>query len=238
MSGVEARYKVHFIGWNKSHDEWVESGRLRQNTAVNIKLKDDLEKQHLGKMKKKRLKKTDKPNNRVCGSVETKEEYLAKVTFNIELPRGLNTVLVDDWDLVTRQKQFSKLPANVTVVNILDAYRDKKIAENNDNEKQLCEFIDGIRGYFDSMLLNQLLYATEKSHFADVMTKNLGKAPSQICGVSHLLRLFVRLGQILAFTDITQQEAATVLTHIHDFLSYLQENIKFLFSAVDYILTA
>merc|ERR1739838_716708 len=138
--GEEVKYKVHFTGWNRNHDQWVTVSRLRKNDAENLKLKENLEKQYLGKNKRKKPQPTraeksspsaggskdTKLKKKIIPSVETKDEFMAKVTFNIELPKTLNSIVVDDWDLVTRQKLLNKLPAIVTINNILDAYCDYK----------------------------------------------------------------------------------------------------------------
>eukprot|EP00069_Balaena_mysticetus_P006522 bmy_18574T0 len=53
-------------------------------------------------------------------------------------------------------------------------------------------------------------------------------------GAPHLLRLFVRIGAMLAYTPLDEKSLALLLNYLHDFLKYLAKNSATLFSASDY----
>ena len=57
---------------------------------------------------------------------------------------------------------------------------------------------------------------------------------SQVYGAPHLLRLFVRIGAMLAYTPLDEKSLALLLGYLHDFLKYLAKNATSLFTASDY----
>ncbi|KAL6036941.1 hypothetical protein STEG23_020683, partial [Scotinomys teguina] len=65
--------------------------------------------------------------------------------------------------------------------------------------------------------------------------RNHPDAPmSQVYGAPHLLRLFVQIGAMLAYTRLHEKSLALLLNYLHDFLKYLAKNSAKLFSASDY----
>jgi mortality factor 4-like protein 1 len=54
-----------------------------------------------------------------------------------------------------------------------------------------------------------------------------GTKPSvfSVYGAEHLLRLFVRLGPAMSYAVMDEESVSLLLSHIHDFLQYMQENI-------------
>lgn len=127
----------------------------------------------------------------------------------------------------------------MSVDNILDDYVRTKSAKasNVNNKDAIVEVTQGIREYFNVMLGTQLLYKFERPQYGEIMKENqdTGKPMSEIYGAVHLLRLFVKLGGMLAYTSLDEKSIQLLQNHLHDFLKYMQRNMSTLFSLSDYI---
>ena len=93
---------------------------------------------------------------------------------------------------------------------------------------------EGIQEYFNVMLGTQLLYKFERPQYGDMLNDSPNKAMCDIYGVEHLLRLFIRLGNALSYSNLDEKNMQFVVSCIQDFLSYLCKEAEILFS-LDYI---
>ncbi|XP_036611582.1 mortality factor 4-like protein 1 [Trichosurus vulpecula] len=154
----------------------------------------------------------------------------------VEIPEQLKPWLVDDWDLVTKQKQLFSLPAHKSVDAILEEYAAARTVPGTEQDQAFAvvEVVAGIKEYFNVMLGTQLLYKFERPQYAEVLAAHPGAPMSRIYGAPHLLRLFVRIGSMLAYTPLDERSLALLLSHLHDFVGYLAENCAALFRVSDY----
>ena len=74
----------------------------------------------------------------------------------------------------------------------------------------------------------------ERPQYAEILADHPDAPMSQVYGAPHLLRLFVRIGAMLAYTPLDEKSLALLLNYLHDFLKYLAKNSATLFSASDY----
>ena len=154
----------------------------------------------------------------------------------IVIPESLKRVLVEDWDLVSRQTHLVVIPAAVNVERVLGEY-----LKNRESRPDPCirsEFAASLKEYFNIMLGPQLLYRFERNQFNALeesrrrvpssnssSSSSSGAAfyPSKFYGAVHLLRLFVKLGTVLSYTPLSHEERRILLDVSHDFLEFLVE---------------
>uniref|UniRef100_A0A2K6T7B1 MRG domain-containing protein n=1 Tax=Saimiri boliviensis boliviensis TaxID=39432 RepID=A0A2K6T7B1_SAIBB len=217
----EGAPSVHHPLLTSSWDEWVPESRVLKYVDTNLQKQRELQKANQeqyaeGKMRgaapgkktsglqqknvevktKKNKQKTPgngdggstsetpqpprKKRARVDPTVENEETFMNRVEVKVKIPEELKPWLVDDWDLITRQKQF------------------------------------------------------ERPQYAEILADHPDAPMSQVYGAPHLLRLFVRIGAMLAYTPLDEKSLALLLNYLHDFLKYLAKNSATLFSASDY----
>lgn len=119
------------------------------------------------------------------------------------MPDRLKSILVDDWENVTKQLQLVSLPAKFPASVILDEYFTHATGSGMRTNAEidiLQEVIHGLKEYFNKALGRLLLYRFEREQFFDIYTQInqptgdlAGKAVADIYGGEHLLRLFGKL---------------------------------------------
>lgn len=119
------------------------------------------------------------------------------------MPDRLKSLLVDDWENITKSLQLVQLPSTKPVATILDEYSAWAVStghRNNTETDILEEVVAGLKEYFNKSLGRILLYRFEREQFFDIYTRQeqptdelAGKTLAEIYGGEHLLRL---LGEI------------------------------------------
>ncbi|XP_030782525.1 mortality factor 4-like protein 2 [Rhinopithecus roxellana] len=119
-------------------------------------------------MRKTRKNKQKTPGNRDDGStskapqplrkkraradptVESEEAFKNRMEVKVKIPEELKPWLVEDWDLVTRQKQLFQLPAKKNIDAILEEYANCKKSQGNVDNKEYAvnEVVAGVKEYF------------------------------------------------------------------------------------------
>eukprot|EP00258_Populus_trichocarpa_P045566 XP_024461585.1 protein MRG1 isoform X2 [Populus trichocarpa] len=248
----EWRYFVHYLGWNKNWDEWVGMDRLMKHTPDNVLKQQALEKkQGVDKSLKPGRSSQTKPKNSTDSKMD-KEDPKSNVAkgkkrksdsgmednlpveklVKIQIPSTLKKQLVDDWEFVTQQDKFVKLPRSPNVDDILTKYLEYMSKKDGMITDSIGEILKGIRCYFDKALPVMLLYKKERQQYHD--TVKIDVSPSTIYGAEHLLRLFVKLPELLAYVNIEEDTSTRLQQKLLDFLKFLHKNQStFFLSAYD-----
>ncbi|KAK8710890.1 hypothetical protein V6N13_146199 [Hibiscus sabdariffa] len=239
----EWKYFVHYLGWNKNWDEWVSADRLMKLTEENVMKQQALDKK-LGvdkssksgrssqsKPKSSADAKADKedPKNtapkgrkrKSDSGVEKDNSSLEKLV-KIQVPSTLKKQLVDDWDFVTQQDKLVKLPRSPNVDDILTKYLEYRSKKDGIMTDSIGEILKGIRCYFDKALPVMLLYKKERQQYHEFVHDDV--SPSTIYGAEHLLRLFVKFPELLAYVNIEEETLTRLQQKLMDFLKFLQKN--------------
>ncbi|XP_042241008.1 mortality factor 4-like protein 1 isoform X2 [Homarus americanus] len=178
-----------------------------------------------------------KKRSRLENTVDTEDQFMTSVEVRVKLPDELKPALVDDWDLINRQRKLAIVPARVTVDTILADYiRAKTNTKNStpNKESAVQEVVAGLREYFNVMLGTQLLYKFERPQYAEILQQRKDKQASDTYGFIHLIRLFVRLGQMLAYTQLDEKSVTLLNFHLQDFLRFTVKNMETYYSIQDY----
>ncbi|XP_033209807.1 mortality factor 4-like protein 1 isoform X2 [Belonocnema kinseyi] len=166
------------------------------------------------------------------------EEFFVKVEFKIIIPDELKLLLVEESEALMKNKKLPSLPMRITVEKILNDFVEfQETGDMNDSSRESAlEVTKGIREYFNLTLGLQLLYKWERLQFEDITRENPDSLPSQLYGAFHLLRLFVKLGNMLSFIEMDERSIHLLSIRFHDFLQYLLKNRENLFNLEqDYI---
>lgn len=128
--------------------------------------------------------------------ISQEEHFNIRPSIRIVMPDNLKSLIVDDWERVTKNGSVVALPAPKPVRQIFQDWRDEeepKRRENRIDVDVFDEVISGMLEYFDVMLDKVLLYRYERAQYRVFRSKfqeteNFG--PVDVYGAEHLIRLF------------------------------------------------
>ncbi|XP_024962696.1 protein MRG1-like isoform X2 [Cynara cardunculus var. scolymus] len=240
MRKNEWKYFVHYLGWSKTWDEWVGVERLMKYTQENIQKQQDLgKKQGVDRNPKSGRSNQTKPKistgakgKKRKNDSSTEEIASIEKLVNIEIPSTLKKQLVDDWEFVNEQDKLVKLPRSPNVDDILDSYLEYRSKKDGMMTDSIGEILKGLRCYFDRALPVILLYDKERQQYRESVADDA--SPSSIYGAEHLLRLFVKLPELLPYLNIEEDLVMRLQQKFLDFLRFLQKKqTSFFISSYD-----
>uniref|UniRef100_A0A0E0D9U3 MRG domain-containing protein n=1 Tax=Oryza meridionalis TaxID=40149 RepID=A0A0E0D9U3_9ORYZ len=208
---------IMFIFNEYSWDEWVTNDRLLKLTDENIRKQQELEKSQAvdksvksgrsAQHKPKADAKTDKEDTKIIVKGKKRKSQ----------PGGTELV---------------KLPRSPTVDDILKKYLEHRTKKDNKINVSYAEILKGLRCYFDKALPAMLLYKKERHQYTEEVKGDV--SPSTIYGAEHLLRLFVKLPELLASVNMEEDALNKLQQKLLDILKFLQKNqSSFFLSAYD-----
>ncbi|CAJ1973429.1 unnamed protein product [Sphenostylis stenocarpa] len=226
------QFLVHYHGWKKSWDEWVGMDRLMKRTEENMHKKHALDenlgndknaKVSRGPLAKSKITNVSRGRKRRNESViKPKPDVDPDKLVSIQIPPTLKKQLVDDCEFITHLGKLVKLPRSPNVKDILKNYFDYRLKKCGSMADSVEEIMKGLCRYFDKALPVILLYKTERQQYQEACPANV--FPSAIYGAEHLLRLFVKLPELLFHASIEEETLIELQAQLLDFLRFLQKN--------------
>ncbi|KAL4803647.1 MRG-domain-containing protein [Aspergillus unguis] len=247
-------YLVHYKGWKNTWDDWVPLDRLRKWTEENRELATTLRREAEAALRQKTTKTSVKKRggsdrSSARGSeerqtsvpgrgtkrardndVEKEENFYTRPSVRIVMPDNLKSLLVDDWENVTKNQQVVALPAKSSVNQILDDYlkEEQPKRTGTSDVDVLEEVIMGVRDYFDKSLDKILLYRFEREQYRVLRkrweTETADKGPLDIYGAEHLTRLFATMPELIAQTNMDLQSTNRLREELSKFTIWLSKN--------------
>lgn len=255
-------YFIHYPGWNRNFDEWVEAPGLVKFDPLLVNVKESSvapsvsadaepaaseDMQHFEstlvplpqtgykgqqsqiqqparpktsqsdkRPKKKVTKADDNAHNKSWDS-----DHSTQMEF--ELPVRLKQILLDEYDGLAGHEELPSLPYKPCVADILSQYVEESNSEGLAFE---AEVANGLQSYFDTALQHMLLYPQEQDRQC---TLPAGAMPSSLYGGSHLLRLLVKLPEILPNPSAASQDR--LQAGLVDFIVFLEDNAAEIFAS-------
>nr|GMC57677.1 protein MRG1 isoform X2 [Ipomoea batatas] len=190
-------------------DEWVGTDRLMKHTEENVKKQQALDKkQGVEKIAKSGRSAQTKPKNSTDLKAD-KEDTKHNVAKGKKRKADSGTELVH-------------LPRSPNVDDILTKYLEYRAEKDGMMTDTVGEILNGIRCYFDKALPVLLLYKKERQQYHEAVSDNV--SPSSVYGAEHLLRLFVKLPELLSYVKIEEETLIRLQQKLLDFLKFLQKN--------------
>nr|XP_007136719.1 hypothetical protein PHAVU_009G068400g [Phaseolus vulgaris]ESW08713.1 hypothetical protein PHAVU_009G068400g [Phaseolus vulgaris] len=206
--------------------------RLMKHTEENMRKKHALDEKHgidknpkaprgpLAKSKSTNVSRGRKRRNESV--IKLKPALDPDKLVSIQIPPTLKKQLVDDSEFITHLGKLVKLPRSPNVKDILKNYFDYRLKKCGSMADSVEEIMKGLCSYFDKALPVMLLYKTERQQYQEACPANV--FPSAIYGAEHLLRLFVKLPELLFHASIEEETLIGLQAQLLDFLRFLQKN--------------
>ncbi|KZZ95017.1 histone acetylase complex subunit [Ascosphaera apis ARSEF 7405] len=255
-------YLVHYKGWKNTWDDWVTQDRLRKLTDENrelaLTLRREVEAANRVKVgnkptaKKRKLDDSSRASEERGSSMpargkrgrdlelEKEEQFLSHPSVRISIPDNLKSLLVDDWENISKNRLLVPLPAQYSANQILDMYLESEKKKTNLSENDLDvleEVVAGLREYFDKCLGRILLYKFERGQYHTLRKKwesghdgFADKGPGDVYGAEHLARLLVTLPELIAQTNLGIQATTRLREELTKFSMWFSKNSDQFFS--------
>ncbi|KAK1056579.1 Esa1p-associated factor [Friedmanniomyces endolithicus] len=164
------------------------------------------------------------------------EDFLRRPAVRLFMPDALKSILVDDWEKVTKEQKLAPVPSPTPVTQFLNEYEASEMAHRRPNSAEadiLEEVVAGVKEYFNKSLGRILLYRFERQQFYEMHKaveaghgEHAGKTLADLYGCEHLLRLFVSLPDLIAHTNMDQQSVSRLREELTKMTSWMAKRLE------------
>lgn len=264
------QYRVHYKGWKNTWDDWVPEDRLRKLNEENKGLATHLRAEFMALQRPAKPSISAATKKKTAGSdlsstrgseerhaslpttgrgqkrgrdndIEKEETFNLRPAIHINVPDHLKSILVDDWENVTKNLSLVPLPSKPSANEILTSYFDEEKNKRHLGSPEadlLEEVVAGLKEYFEKCVGRILLYRFERQQYLEVYNavqagtgEYEGKGMGDIYGAEHLCRLFVSLPELIAQTNMDQQSVNRLREELHKLTQWLGKNSTRFFKA-------
>ena len=143
---------------------------------------------------------------------EQEEDFVRRPAVRLFIPDSLKSILVDDWEKVTKEQKLATVPSPTSVSQFLNEYYEAEANNRRPGSADadiLEEVIAGVKEYFNKSLGRILLYRFERQQFYEIHKQiesghgeHAGKTLCDMYGCEHLLRLFGQFFSKMSSHDV------------------------------------
>lgn len=238
-------YEVHYNGFKMSWNETVDRACVVDHNESNLRIAH-----RLLSSAQARQRRAAVPTNSFEVEVEEEEEEEdggeedgvrkkarseADLPAMFNMPSELKRASVDDWESITKLSTLITLPREPSVEKILKLWEESRVAAGKEVDRATTEVCASLTEYFDALAPTMLLYRAERQQFENHFGKNSPDSPrpSSVYGVEHLIRLFIKLPQLLLDSGIYEEDKALlkkIAERVNDLMFYIKCNGRTLFA--------
>jgi len=152
-------------------------------------------------------------------------------TLRVELSAGLKKELLVAMEKITREGYLATTPSSVPVSLVLRRWQDEAVvrAKTAAQGESATACAAGLISYFNQTLRNSLLYPEESEQAETVLGSSSEKtqnvSPSEVYGAEHLLRLFVKLPELVPVEDMDAAAMRAVTQKLQEVSRWMLKNL-------------
>jgi len=226
-------YLLQYEGFDSHWDEWVPESRIMKDGKEAEALQKDRVKEFNRAQKRRSKQNAEAASSGAASSAaSTKKQKtgdkvelmpMADIKEQLRLPQAMKLRLINDWERITREKRLVPLPRQPSIATLLDEFVATK-AKRSSHERLYIEVCDGMRSYFNQALGTLLLYKYERKQYRDTRESFKDRSLVDVYGAEHLLRLFVKLPELLGHCKLQREHMTVLLAKLTELLKFMQAN--------------
>lgn len=210
-------YHIHYNGLSKLHDTWLEENDLYKYSADLLTGVESFAAEE-ARARAWRAEDEKKARQRL---IEIPEQLRLRIS-----PK-LKQVILDDYEMVVNKGRILRIPRpeGCTVGEIIHSWQKKMMDMDDvvgDEQIEAIEIVaDSVIKYFKNSLRQFLLYQIEVPVYDSILAKDHGKLASDLYGAEHLVRLLVKLPELVCVAMMALPENAKYIVTVEDLLQDL-----------------
>ncbi|KAK3067504.1 Esa1p-associated factor [Teratosphaeriaceae sp. CCFEE 6253] len=160
--------------------------------------------------------------------IDKEEDFLRRPAVRLFMPDPLKSILVDDWEKVTKEQKLAPVPSPTPVTRFLNEYETSEMAHRRPNSADadiLEEVVAGVKEYFNKSLGRILLYRFERQQFFEMHKaveaghgEHAGKTLADVYGLS--------MPDLIAHTNMDAQSVSRLREELTKMTSWLAKRLE------------